>query len=371
MIAIVLFWLALCIVGHAYVGYPVLMALLARWRGRDPLCGDHAPPVSVVLAVHDEEARVAARIRDVLAQDYPAERLEMLVVNDGSRDGTSRAARLDDPRVKVIDLETNQGKAGALNRAVASARGEILVFVDARQSFAHGALRALVAPFADPSVGGVSGELLIGNGQGNPGLYWRMEKRLRHDEARLGCLHGVSGAIHALRRELFVPIPVGTVLDDMWTPLQTLLGGHRVWMARDAVAIDQASSSLAEEFHRKLRTLAGNWQLVGRLPVLLNPVANPVFLAWFSHKFLRLVVPWALLVALVASACAPGPFYRFALGAQLLAYAGAALAWARPAQARRVPLLPAAGMFLMLNSAALLSLPASLAWDGNRLWRKH
>ncbi|WP_141519181.1 glycosyltransferase family 2 protein [Marilutibacter aestuarii] len=366
-----LFWVALCIVGHAYVGYPVFMAILARWRGRDPLCGDHAPTISVVLAVHDEEARVAGRIRDVLAQDYPAGRLEMLVVNDGSRDGTSQAARIDDARVRVIDLEANLGKSGALNRGVAAANGEILVFIDARQSFGPGALRALVAPFADPSVGGVSGELVIGDGGGNPGLYWRMEKRLRHDEARLGCLHGVSGAIHALRRELFVPIPPGTVLDDMWTPLQTLLAGHRVWMARDAIAIDQASHDLAEEFHRKLRTLAGNWQLIERMPVLLSPLANPVFLAWFSHKFLRLVVPWALLVALLASAWAPGPFYRLAFVVQLLAYAGAALGWARPALARRVPLLPAAGMFLMLNSAALLSLPASLAWDGNRLWRKH
>ena len=371
MSASVLFWLAAGLVGYAYVGYPVVMALLSRYRGSTPRCADHAPHVSVILAVHDEESRVAVRIHDVLAQDYPPQRIEVVVVNDGSRDGTGQAARIGDPRVRVIDLDTNAGKAVAINHAVAAANHDILVFIDARQSFAPGALRALVAPFADPSVGGASGELVIGEGQGGPGLYWRMEKRLRADEARLGCLHGVSGAVHALRRELFVPMPAGTVLDDMWTPLQTLCSGYRVWMARDAIAIDQASSNLGEEFHRKLRTLAGNWQLIKRMPILLHPARNPVFLAWFSHKFLRLVVPWALLVALLCAAWAPGPFYRFAFVAQLLAYAGAALAWARPALARRIPLLPAAGMFLMLNSAALLSLPASLAWHGNRLWRKH
>ncbi len=371
MIACLIFWGGLCVVGYAYVGYPALVALLARHRGSSPVCGDEAPPISVILAVHDEEARVGERIRDVLAQDYPAQRIEVVVVNDGSRDRTGQMARIDDPRVVVIDLERNVGKSAALNHAVSAARHALLVFVDARQSFAPGALRALVAPFSDARVGGVSGELVIGEGGGGPGLYWRMETRLRHDEARLGCLHGVSGAVHALRRELFVPMPPGTVLDDMWTPLQTLRGGHRVWMARDAVAVDVPSGDLAEEFHRKLRTLAGNWQLIARLPWLLDPRRNPVFLAWFSHKFLRLLVPWALLATLVASACVPSAFYRWAFFAQLLAYAAAAMAWARPALARRVPLLPAAGMFLMLNSAALLSLPASLAWDGTRLWRKH
>ncbi|GAA5076078.1 glycosyltransferase family 2 protein [Lysobacter panacisoli] len=371
----IVFWLCIALVIYAYAGYPMLAALLARRYGQVPFEGSADGDVTVVIAAYDEEARIAARVRDILEQDHPAGRLRVLVVSDGSRDDTARAAAIDDPRVQVLALPENVGKAMAINAALRHVDTEIVVFTDVRQSFAPGALRALVAPFADPSVGAVSGELVIatathGTGEG-VGLYWRMEKRLRSDEAKLGWLHGVSGSIHAMRRSLFRPMPPGTVLDDMWMPLQVLWSGYQVWMARDAIAFDRASSSVDEEFQRKLRTLAGNWQLVARLPWLLNPLRNPVFFAWFSHKFLRLLVPWALLAALAASAFAPGPIYRVAFIAQLLGYGGALAGLVLPKLAARLPLLPAASSFVMLNFAALLSLPASLAMDPSRLWKKH
>ena len=377
MSAAMLFWLCIALVAWAYAGYPLLAALLARRYGNAPFRDDAVcEDVTVVVAAFDEEARIAARVRDILDQDYPAERLRVLVVSDGSRDGTARAAAsIVDDRVQVLDLARNAGKAAALSIALRQVGTPLVAFTDVRQRFAPGALRALCAPFADPSVGAVSGELVIaaadhGTGEG-VGLYWRMEKRLRADEARLGWLHGVSGSIHAMRRALFVPIPQGTVLDDMWMPLQVLRSGHRVWMARDALAFDRASHGVDEEFQRKLRTLAGNWQLVARLPWLLNPFGSPVFFAWFSHKFLRLLVPWALLVALAASAFADGTLYRTLFGLQLLAYGGALAGLVLPRVAARLPLLPAASSFVMLNFAALLSLPASLAMDPSRLWKKH
>ena len=382
MNAALLFWACIALVAWAYAGYPLFTALLARRYGdaplHDPRGGDddECEPMTVVIAAFDEEARIAARIRDILDQDYPADRLQVLAISDGSRDGTARAAAsLGDERVRVLDLPHNVGKAAALTLGMRQVDTPLVAFTDARQRFAPGALRALAAPFADPSIGAVSGELVIaaadhGTGEG-VGLYWRMEKRLRSDEAKLGWLHGVSGSIHALRRTLFVPIPANTVLDDMWMPLQVLRSGHRVWMAREALAFDRASHSVDEEFQRKLRTLAGNWQLIARLPWLLDPFANPAFFAWFSHKFLRLLVPWALLVALAASAFAEGALYRIAFGLQLLAYAGALGGLVLPRVAARLPLLPAASSFVMLNFAALLSLPASLAVDPARLWKKH
>jgi cellulose synthase/poly-beta-1,6-N-acetylglucosamine synthase-like glycosyltransferase len=387
---ILLFWLCVGLVAYAYAGYPLMVALISRRFGCDPWQAnpaddDACPPLTVVVAAYDEEARIAARIADILAQDYPPERLHVLVVSDGSRDRTAEvaaAAAIDDSRVVVLDLPVNGGKAAALNAAMAQVMTDIVVFTDARQTFGSGALRALVVGFADPDVGAVSGELVIDNavvasadGSADApqavGLYWRMEKRLRGDEARLGWLHGVSGAIYALRRDLFRPLPPGTILDDMWVPLHVALAGRWVWMARDAIAHDHISASAREEFSRKLRTLAGNWQLLARLPVLLHPSRNPVFLAWFSHKFLRLMVPWALLLALLASALVPHPFYRFAFYAQLLCYLWAAIGLQLPRLAARMPLSPAAGTFVMLNAAALLSLPASLAPDASRLWKKH
>lgn len=377
MSAALLFWLCIALVAWAYAGYPLLAAVLARRYGHGPYeDATQCEAMTVVIAAFDEEARIAARVADILEQDYPADRLRVVVVSDGSRDGTVRAAAsVDDARVCVLELPTNVGKAAALTIALREIDTPLVAFTDVRQRFAPGALRALSAPFADPSVGAVSGELMIaaaehGTGEG-VGLYWRMEKRLRCDEARLGWLHGVSGSIHAMRRALFVSIPAGTVLDDMWMPLQVLRSGHRVWMARDALAFDRASHSVDEEFQRKLRTLAGNWQLIARLPWLVNPFANPVFFAWFSHKFLRLLVPWALLVALAASAFTDGALYRTLFGLQLLAYGGALGGLVLPRVAARLPLLPAASSFVMLNFAALLSLPASLAMDPSRLWKKH
>jgi poly-beta-1,6-N-acetyl-D-glucosamine synthase len=369
------FWLSVGVVGYAYAGYPLFAAAMARRYGSAPAGRPIHPPLTVVIAAYNEAGRIGDRVRDILAQDYPAENLSVLVVSDGSRDGTAAAADVGDPRVRVLTLEQNGGKAMAINAAMAAVDTPFVAFADARQRYGRGALRALVAPFADPEVGAVSGELMIADTGGSDaagvGLYWRMEKRLREDEARLGWLHGVSGAVYALRTEAFRALPRGTILDDMWVPLQVALAGKRVWMARDAFAYDQASSESGEEFRRKLRTLAGNWQLIGRLPAVLDPVNNPVFFAWFSHKFLRLVVPWALLLAFAASALAWGWFYRVALIAQLAAYAAAAVAVFLPRIAKRIPLLPAAGTFVMLNAAALLSLPAALAWDPSRLWKKH
>ena len=381
---IALFWLCTCLVAYAYVGYPLLVATLARRRGRNPNNNHHTPdfpPLTVVVCAYDEEARIAARIADILAQDYPAGHLHVLVVSDGSRDLTAEVAATSaafDDRIRVLALPRNVGKAAALNAAMAQVDTPLVAFTDARQRYAAGALQALIAPFKDPRVGAVSGELVILDTVADTdqqiqegGLYWRMEKRLRADEARLGWLHGVSGSVYALRRNLYKEIPAGTILDDMWVPLQVTLAGRWVWMARDAIAYDQASANANEEFSRKLRTLAGNWQLIARLPILLHPWRNPVFFAWFSHKFLRLLVPWALLLALLASALLPGGFFRFALLAQLSAYVLATIGLRLPTFARRIPLSSAAGTFLMLNLASLLSLPASLSADSSRLWKKH
>lgn len=376
MIAAAVFWACVAAVCWTYAGYPLLVALLARRIGRTPNEAAACPPLTVVICARDEEARIAARIADVFAQDYPADALRVVVASDGSCDRTAEVAAAADPRVTVVELRDNVGKAAALNAAMTVVTTGLVVLTDARQRFGAGTLRALVAPFADARVGAVSGELVITEpgGAASPhavGLYWRMEKRLRAGEARLGWLHGVSGAVYALRRELFRPMPAGTILDDMWVPLHVALAGRWVWMARDAIAHDVASADAGEEFARKLRTLAGNWQLVARLTVLLQPWANPLFFAWFSHKFMRLLVPWAMLLALPASALAPGLVHRVALVAQLLGYAIATVGLLLPRVAARVPLLPAGGTFVMLNLAALLSLPASLALQPSRLWRRH
>lgn len=370
-----IFWVAIAIVAYAYALYPALVTALSRWIGHAPRIAPITPPLTVVVAAHNEGSRIEARVRDLFEQDYPHDRLRVVVVDDGSTDGTAAAADVGDSRVQVIRLPENTGKAAALNAGVAAADTDIVVFTDARQRFAPGALRMLVEPFADPEVGAVSGELMIESGAteraADIGLYWRIETALREGEARLGWLHGVSGAIHAMRRELVPALPPGLILDDMYLPASVMFAGKWVWMARDAVAFDSASQNETEEFQRKLRTLAGNWQLLAKLPRLLDPFGNPAWFAFVSHKLLRLVAPWALIAALIASACAGRPFFTALFVLQLLAYAVAALAIFRPRMAGRIPFAATAGTFVMLNAAALWSLPSSLRLDPRGLWKKH
>lgn len=368
------FWIALAIVAYAYAGYPLLVIGLARLLGRDPVREPLTPPLTVIVAAHNEAPRIAARVRDILDQDYPPENLRVVVVDDGSSDGTADAVEAGDPRMRVVRLDRNAGKAAALNAGIAAAATELLVFADARQRFGHGALRMLAEPFADPEVGAVSGELEIEpDDRGRPadiGLYWRIETAVRASEARIGWLHGVSGAIHAMRRDLIPTLPSGLILDDMYFPVTALFAGKRVWMTRDALALDSGSMHESEEFRRKVRTLAGNWQLMQALPRLLNPFTNPAWFAFVSHKLLRLVAPWALIAALVASAVAVPRFYLVLFALQVLAYAVAALAIFRPQAARRIPLAGTMGTFVMLNAAAFWSLPACLM-QPRRLWKKH
>jgi poly-beta-1,6-N-acetyl-D-glucosamine synthase len=282
------------------------------------------PPVSVVMVVRNEEATVARKISNLLELDYPADRLQIVVVSDGSTDGTDR----DSPPSKCATRECRlvynqraQGKAAGLNTGIGVARGEIVVFTDARQIVERGAVRLLLENFADPAVGAVSGELMLGDpaaGETNRGLglYWRVEKRVREWEAKSGSVIGVTGALYAARRELLLTLPEDTILDDVLIPMSVLRGGHRVLFDPRARAWDVADMGRNREFARKVRTLNGNYQLVQLAPWLLTK-ANPARFEFVSHKLMRLISPFALAGMLVASAFLLRPLYRVAFALQL------------------------------------------------------
>ena len=373
----VLFWISALIVGYVYVGYPCLLAGWARIADRRPLrtpFGDGAwPPISIIVAARNEAARLAARVGNLLAQDYPGAR-EIVVVSDGSADSPAAAlAPLLGHQVRLIELPAG-GKPLALNAGVAASRGEILVFADARQQFAPGALRALVSNFSDPAVGGATGELVLDCEQSDNdtavgegiGLYWKYEKWLRRNEARVWSVLGATGAIYALRRSCWHPLPAGTLLDDVLAPMRAVLDGCRIVFDEQAVAFDRASADAAAESRRKTRTLAGNYQILAQEPRLLLPFVNPVWVQYASHKIGRLVVPWALIALLVSSiALAPAhPVYALAMAAQGIFYGGAlagALFEARERFAR------VAFTFVMMNVSAVAGLLALRR--GREVWR--
>jgi cellulose synthase/poly-beta-1,6-N-acetylglucosamine synthase-like glycosyltransferase len=277
-----------------------------------------------------------------------------------------------DQGVRVIERRENLGKAVSLSEGCAAAVHDILVFADSRQRWDPQALGYLLENFADPHVGAVSGDLILESSPGvlaGVGLYWRFEKMLRRQESRLHSVVGVTGAICAVRRALFRAIPPGTLLDDVYWPLQVVLQGHRVLHDERAHAYDRLPDRAADEFRRKIRTLSGNWQLLARLPAALLPWRNPVWWQFVSHKLLRLAAPWALLGMLASSLwLLPELPYQVLLGAQATGYVLGLAGLLAPG--RRLPLAGAAGSFLVLNTAAWLSFWVWITGRAGRSWHR-
>ena len=360
-----MFWIAAAIVGYAYLGYPMWLWLRSRWSPRPVRRGVVEPTVSAVMVVKNEEAIIARKVENLLGLDYPAEKFEVVVVSDGSTDGTvailQDLASASNERLRILPKTVSQGKAAGLNDALKAAEGEIVLFTDARQPIEASALRRMMENFADTEVGCVSGELLLGDpktgeaGKGM-GLYWRIEKKIRELESASGSVVGATGAIYCARRALLESstLPEGIILDDVLLPMEVVRKKSRVVFDSEARAWDSADLGHSREFARKVRTLTGNYQLLQIAPWLLT-AENPIRFEFISHKLLRLAVPFALLAILLASLFLPQPFYRAALIAQLAFYglSLAGLGGFKIGPLSRVS--DAARTFVVLNSAAVVA----------------
>lgn len=325
----ILFWTCLFLGLYPYLGYPVLAWALGRLAPRtvqsDPR---HTPDVTLIIAAYNEARHIEATVRNKLAQEYPRDRLQILVVSDGSTDGTDdivAAIAAEDSRMQLICQSPRQGKTAALNRAVAEARGEVLVFSDANSLYRPGALATLVANFADPEVGYVTGHMLYTNDDGSLvgdgcSAYMKYENFLRAAETRLGSVVGVDGAIDAVRRMLYRPMGADQ-LPDFVLPLDVVEQGYRVVYERTAVVTEAALSSDAQEYRMRVRVaLRALWALWDKRG-LLNPFKYPLF-SWqlWSHKVLRYgsFLPLGVAVAVTWLLFGDGPMYRLAGVGQLL-----------------------------------------------------
>ncbi len=362
---ICLFWCSLFFIAYTYLGYPVTLWLLTRFvRHPSAEAKDAAPPsVSVVIAARNEEKKICRRIRNLAGQGYPAA-LEIILVSDNSTDATvAEAERLAGELaaagigLQVLTQGSGSGKPSAVNKGVAAASGEIIVFADARQRFVPGALTALVSGFSDPEVGCVSGELVFvdsaeGGLQVEMGAYWHYEKAIRRMESATGSVIGATGAIYAVRRQLYKELPAATLLDDVLTPINILCQQKRVLFDGRAVATDIVSSSVDDEWRRKVRTLAGNWQLIGQ-GVLRRSLAHRFFFRFFWHKMARILVPFALPLLLLSSFCGDNRLlYIFGLG-QILFYLIALSGW-KLSRFSNNSLVKLCYFFCVLNWAAVV-----------------
>jgi poly-beta-1,6-N-acetyl-D-glucosamine synthase len=282
-----------------------------------------------VIAMRNERKNVQRKMQNCFELDYPPGKLQVIVSLDAPTDGTEALVReYAGKGVEVVYSPVHRGKAEALNSGMAMATGEIVVFADARQRFEKGAVRELVANFADASVGAVSGELVLLEEQANAvGAYWRYEKRVRAMESDIHSVPGATGAIYAIRRDLFAPLSPGTILDDVVIPMRVVLAGKRVIFDPAARAYEVTSQSTESEYERKTRTLAGNHQLFAQMPELLAPWRNPIFVQMVSHKLGRLLVPYCLAALLLSNLFLLEGLYVVVLVGQVLWYGLAGAGW--------------------------------------------
>jgi cellulose synthase/poly-beta-1,6-N-acetylglucosamine synthase-like glycosyltransferase len=371
MIAELVFWSAIAMAAWTYLLFPACLWLRARSAALPRQAGDDRPTVSLVICAYNEEASIGARLENALALDYPSDRLELIVASDGSTDETNAIVRGFASRgVRLLALP-RQGKIPALNAAVASARGEVLVFSDANSIYEKGALRALLHPFADPLIGGVAGDQrylragqLPDGGEGER-AYWDLDRLLKRWQGAAGSVTSSTGAIHAIRRELFRSVPSG-VTDDFWISTNVVAQGRRLVFAENAAAWEPATPASGSEFRRKVRVITRGLRAVWLMRELLNPFRYGFYsVQLFSHKVLRrlAIVPMTAIGVATPWLWNEGALYRGAALAQLVFYLAALLGallpplessaprWTR----RLVKLLALPTFFCMANAAAGLA----------------
>ena len=341
----ILFWLAVGLLVYTHAGYPLLLLALSR-RGarespRQPSAVGGRPSVTLIVAAHDEEAVIGRWVESALALDYPAERLEVVVVCDGCSDDTAARARAAGAH-RVVELERG-GKVAALNAAVAEARGELLAFSDANAEFEPRSLSRLVDHFSEPEVGYVCGQVrfTVPDGSANQeGVYWRYEMAVREMESELGGITAGNGAINAIRREAYIELEP-TRGQDISMPFELAKRGWRSVYEPTAIVDEPMAATIDAEFKRKRRMMAGAWNTLLRTSMLSPRGYRPLYaLEIYSHRLLRYLSPLLHLLALVLNVALLGEgwFYAVTLGVQLLlllmALLGGVLSW-RPLQLAR------------------------------------
>lgn len=381
--AAVVLWTCLALIGYAYVGYPLLLGLLARLWGRQaapprsPLAG--CPKISLLIAAHNEEKWIASRLKNALEQDYPADQMQIVIASDGSTDRTATIVReiaaRHPGRITLHDNPERRGKATVLNSVLPTLDCEIVALSDANTFFDHGALRKLARWFSDPRIVAVCGKLDLvdaATGQNVDSLYWRYENFLKEREARLGALLGANGAVYAIRRAQYVSIPGDTIIDDFVIPLLMKLRTRgRIVYDSQAVATEETPPSVRDEFRRRARIGAGGFQSLARLWPLALPTAGWTSLAFLSHKILRWFAPFFLLLALTANLALLGqPSYRLLFALQVTFYLTGAVATWVPGNGPLVRMLRLTTMFTSMNFALAVGFWRWLAGTQASAWQR-
>jgi cellulose synthase/poly-beta-1,6-N-acetylglucosamine synthase-like glycosyltransferase len=372
---------------YAYFGYPILLFLVAAWvqvwRDASYLLfrhdrrqrSDRTPFVSIILAAYNEEAVIERTLRNLLELDYPGDSMEIIVGSDCSDDRTVEIARrFEDRGVRVLDFKDRRGKLSVITDCVREARGDILVLSDANTLIEPTSVSYLIRHFENPTIGVVCGELRFVTPEGSPveeGFYWRYEITLKSLESRIDSALGANGAIYAIRRDLFPVLPPHLITDDFVIPMKARARGFRVHYDPEAIAHEEVAAGVSDEFRRRIRIGAGNWQALWHCGSLLLPWKGFISLAYWSHKVLRWATPYMLIPAIVANALLlHHPFWRILFGLQMLFYltAGAGLLLRR--MGKRAGPLGTVGYFLAINVALGIGIARGIFGLQKAAWQR-
>ena len=378
-----IFFVSATLLIYNYFVYPLVMVLLARWRGDTPEAAgafaghEPVPTVALVIAAYNEERVIESKIHNSLALGYPKERLRVLVAADGSSDSTADIVRrYESDGVTLLHRPERRGKTAALNRAVAAATEDIIVFSDANNAFSTDAVRELVKHFRDPRVGGACGLKQIyqapdrESSQGD-GLYWKYESAIKEAESRLGSITTADGEMFAIRRALYEPVDESVINDDAEITFFLIRKGYRVLYERRAISQEHASIRIEDDFHVKVRMVSGGFQTVARHWAFLLPPRTWFAFTFLSHKLLRWLAPELMILAALSSLMLlDDPFFRAAAILQAIFYALALVGWLGAGRARRSSITYVPFYFCAMNLAALRGLWRFLTGTQSTQWRK-
>jgi cellulose synthase/poly-beta-1,6-N-acetylglucosamine synthase-like glycosyltransferase len=373
-----LFWVATALIAYVYLGYPLLLLVLAKlFPQRERHVEQALPRVSMIISAYNEHEVIKEKLENSLALEYPPDLLEILVVSDCSDDGTDDVVKeFSAKRVRLIRQAERLGKSSGLNLAVPNACGDILVFSDANALYETGALKRLLGHFSDSRVGYVVGNARytahVGQAPSaaSEGLYWRLETWLKCLESRVGSVVGGDGAIYAIRRGLFKSLQP-TDINDLLNPLQIIAAGYRGVYDPSAVCYEEAGDSFKKEFYRKVRIVSRSLNAIRRVPAVIFPWTQ--FRHWLclvSHKILRWFVPVFLIVLFLTSLSLWHlTLYRAAALSQILFYALAGVAWGLGSRRGASRFLYLPYYFCVVNLASLLGILKCASGSLSPTWK--
>lgn len=367
----ILFWSMVAAIAYTYVGYSLVIMLIARFVNNPVHRAAIEPRVTYLITAYNEERNIGAKLEQVLSLDYPHDKLEIVVASDGSTDGTDKIVRqFEDRGVRLVRVEGRVGKTETQNRAVREVTGDIIIFSDATTFYERSAIRNIVRNYADPAVGAVSGRYEYRNSTGAPIgfgsiLFWKYENLIKTLQTRIRTITGCCGCIYSVRRELYEPLPED-IISDLVEPLKILEKGYRIVFEPDAIAFEETTEKASEEFNMRVRVITRGMRGLWFMRSLFNPLRfGFVSFQLFSHKALRWSIPAFLVVLLATNLALLGSsgFYDLTFGLQVLFYVVALLGllaerWNIVFKPLTLPLY-----FMTVNAAAVVAV--------YRIWTGH